>query len=80
MAFYHLKAVVVMCYSRIAAAFLKWGAFLIPIYPSSSHEARYSVSLLIAYMGSEMIIRGANLITEDTALIMAMISAIWFDC
>ena len=52
---------------------------MIPIHPSSSYEGRYSVSLLIAYIELEIIIRGANLMTEDAALMMAVISATWFD-
>jgi hypothetical protein len=45
----------------MAAAFLKMGAFFIPIQPLSSQELRRVVRPSIAYIESETITKGMNL-------------------
>jgi hypothetical protein len=61
------------------AARLKRSAFLIPIQPLSSQVCRYVVRPSIAYLESDMIVRGQNFGKESMAAMMAAISPTWLD-
>jgi|SRR6267142_874482 len=70
--FIHLKDVVVIRCLREAAAFLKKDAFFMPIQPSSSQELSESVSPLMVYFESEMMIRGKNFGIAEVALTIGL--------
>ena len=75
----HWKEVVAMRCFSMCAAFLKKGAFFIPIQPLSSHSLRCFVRPFMAYMESVMIFRGMNFGMVLAAFRIATTSPTWFD-
>jgi hypothetical protein len=71
--------VVAILWQRRAVAFLKKGAFFIPIQPLFSHSSRFVVRPSITYFESVTIVSGCDFGTAATAIITATISPTWLD-
>jgi hypothetical protein len=76
----HWKSVVAMRLRSRNAALLKRGAFLMPIQPLFSQEGRCVVRPSMAYLESDIIVKGQNFGTDAAATMIAAISPTWFDC
>ena len=75
----HWKSVVAVRLRSRKAALLNRSAFLMPIQPLSSHVCRCVVRPSIAYLESDIIVRGQKLGKESMAAIMAASSPTWLD-
>ena len=75
----HWKSVVTMRLRRRKAAHLNRSAFLTPIQPLSSQVCKCVVRPSMAYLESDIIVRGQNFGKESMATMMAASSPTWLD-